>query len=594
MKKILRIISVLLIAGMILASSSVFAEGEDRVLDPGELFTSSDIESLELSLTELESGFGVKGLLAISTEADRDGLSLADYLEEEAEERELSQYDAFAFGFDPETEETLLLLFGEAETKAGTYREYITDTAAQYREEYSDWGVLYVPIALMKSVYSRDTGENAGDTALPDQEGSVPSSESAENAEPLPELKAEDGIRVYDRAGILDPDDITAIEKRIAELAASVKKDIVIYTDTKTYGMDISVAAADLYDFGGFGIGEDNEGLILYVSMDPLDRQWWVCATGDDTMGLYTEYNANILDDILYEDFVSGAYGKGILSWLDGVENLYKKGAPFTPSWYPDLPLPERKNDPSSPRIFDETGTLSADEIAEYTKTAKEISDKYGLDVVVDIVNIDPKFGMGEVEYAETLYRTGGYGFGENYDGLLFTVYPSRGECWIYTSGNGAEGLKEKGHERIIEHSTKKLEEQDVSGAVAEFLSNYGYLRKTGRVKRSLGSWFGSLLLSLGIGGATGGISLAGAKRKMAVPAIATNASAYIVGDSVNIGRVSDDLINISTVRQYSPPYRSSDSGGRPSSGIHHSSSSFSHSYSGHSGTSHSGSGRKF
>ena len=191
MKKILRIISVLLIAGMILASSSVFAEGEDRVLDPGDLFTSSDIESLELSLTELESGFGVKGLLAISTEADRDGLSLADYLEEEAGKRELSQYDAFAFGFDPETEETLLLLFGEAETKAGTYREYITDTAAQYREEYSDWGVLYVPIALMKSVYSRDTGENAGDTALPDQEGSVPSSDSAENAEPLPELKAE-------------------------------------------------------------------------------------------------------------------------------------------------------------------------------------------------------------------------------------------------------------------------------------------------------------------------------------------------------------------------------------------------------------------
>ena len=94
----------------------------------------------------------------------------------------------------------------------------------------------------------------------------------------------------------------------------------------------------------------------------------------------------------------------------------------------------------------------------------------------------------------------------------------------------------------------------------------------------------------IGFGAIVGGISLSGAKRKMAVPRIKQTAGDYLDRNSLQIDKVQDQYLNTDTVRKYSPVERSSGGGGSSGGGR----SSYSSSYSGSSGTSHSGSGRSF
>lgn len=131
--------------------------------------------------------------------------------------------------------------------------------------------------------------------------------------------------RVIDRAGILNPQEEELIEQRIRTISADTGKDIAVYTDVTAYGWPHEIFADDVYDFLGFGLGDDYSGLVLVVIMDPADRGFATSA-GGSVQKLFNEKNANELDDILYDHFVQGAYGAGVLDWVDHVENLYTTG----------------------------------------------------------------------------------------------------------------------------------------------------------------------------------------------------------------------------------------------------------------------------
>jgi uncharacterized membrane protein YgcG len=85
-----------------------------------------------------------------------------------------------------------------------------------------------------------------------------------------------------------------------------------------------------------------------------------------------------------------------------------------------------------------------------------------------------------------------------------------------------------------------------------------------------------------------GGIALADARKKMAIPAAEQTAEAYMEENSLQVRKLEDRYTHTSTSKKYSP-VESKSSGGSGGGG-----SSYSSSYSGSSGSSHSGSGRSF
>ena len=117
-------------------------------------------------------------------------------------------------------------------------------------------------------------------------------------------------------------------------------------------------------------------------------------------------------------------------------------------------------------------------------------------------------------------------------------------------------------------------------------------MERTGRVSRSLLYWLLTSLGGLAAGSAVGGVSLGGAKSRMAVPKPQVNADRYVVPDSLRVRKAGDQYLRSRKTRTYIPPAQDKSSHSSGGSSGH---STFSSSYSGHhSSTTHSGSGRKF
>lgn len=141
--------------------------------------------------------------------------------------------------------------------------------------------------------------------------------------------------RVIDNADIFSDTDEAAMRELIAEISAESSKDIVILTDTDAYGMEHRMLAADFYDFNGYGIGENHDGIIIFICMDPMNRDWQTVTTGS-VIDIYTEYVANKIDDSLYEYLSEGRYGEGVIDWIYNIRALYSGEIPLEAPGYAD------------------------------------------------------------------------------------------------------------------------------------------------------------------------------------------------------------------------------------------------------------------
>ena len=200
-------------------------------------------------------------------------------------------------------------------------------------------------------------------------------------------------------------------------------------------------------------------------------------------------------------------------------------------------------------------------------------------------------YGMNDDDYADCFYYYNGYGLGENYDGILLTVFAGEyPRTTVKAYGAGESHLTEVNYDRLLSQTSSEIEDHNYGYGMKRFLNNVEHMERTGRVNKTAGSWFSRLLLALGIGAAVGGISLYKAKSKMETVRAAFNADSYLNGIK-NITPVEDSFIDEKTTRTkivapvYSSSSHSSSSSGR--------STYHSHSH-GSSGRSHTSSSRRF
>ena len=402
--------------------------------------------------------------------------------------------------------------------------------------------------------------------------------------------------RVVDFAKILEYDEEEELKKKIRNISAKVGKDIVIVTDNDEYGLGHEKYCYDFYDYNGYGIGKDYEGICLFICMDPSYRGWWTGATGDISRSLYTEENANVLDDALYDYLSEGKYAEGISDWLDHIYNLYTKGLPLAPEWYPDLEEKEnyvRTHNPNAPRVYESLqgdGVFTVEQEEALTRKAQSISEKYGVDVVIHTTRSD--CGLGYERYVGDYYYYNGYGLGEDYNVILFCIFDKFNKITIDTYGKIKDELSGVNYTRMLEQSQDEL---DYYKAADVFLDNVKHFERTGRVSRTFGQWLFAAILSSIVGFFFGKKALNKAKKNMVTVRCAYGADNYVAGAS-DFATGTEKFVTRNVSRVYiqpKPTYTSSSS----SSSRSHSSggrSTYHSSSRGSSGRSHSGSGRRF
>ncbi len=397
--------------------------------------------------------------------------------------------------------------------------------------------------------------------------------------------------RVVDVADIFSDAQEQAMKEKIADVTDKTGKDIVIFTDTNTYGFDRETYCYDFYDFCGYGIGDTYDGMCLFVCMDPNNRGWVASATGV-VEDMYTEDIANEMDDQLYEYMAAGKYGDGVLDWIGNMYNLYTEGYPFVAKWLPSKAERDsfvRTNNPQSSRFDDPLGVLQGERTQVLIDRAKAISDKYGIDVAVNTTK--RTYGMSDEEYAAAYYYYNGLGLGPFYDGIMLTIIDGeRNRAVVTAYGAGRDKLNDINYERLLEQAQSDVESGYFFSAAETFISNVEHLERTGRVNRTFGQWLFRIFVACCAGGIFGGVSLARAKSKMETVHSAYNADAYMDGTR-NIIPICDEFVD-EKVTKTKIVHTSSSSSTRSSSS---SSRSTYHSHSsGSSGRSHTSSSRNF
>lgn len=232
------------------------------------------------------------------------------------------------------------------------------------------------------------------------------------------------------------------------------------------------------------------------------------------------------------------------------------------------------------PRLVDDAGLLDQEEFNALTSRLDRISEDQQIDVVIVTVNSTGNRSLEE--YADDFFDYNGYGYGDDYDGVILVLDMGRRDWWISTCGYGIYALTDAGISKLGELMLSDLSYGNYYGAFVTFADGCDTLftrAKEGNVyddeyysrEKEPYNVFGNLILSLIIGFVVALIIVSGQKKglKGAVPR--NNAMDYVRNGSMNV-TVARDLFLYKTVTFV---VRQSSSSGSRSGGSHtHTSSS--------------------
>lgn len=109
--------------------------------------------------------------------------------------------------------------------------------------------------------------------------------------------------RLADEAGIIPDSAEAEILSLLDSISEKRKFDVAIVTVASTNGADPMDCADDYYDYNGFGFGQNRDGALLFISMEP--RYIWISTCGK---GVKILRDVDPLIDTFYDDIVANDF----------------------------------------------------------------------------------------------------------------------------------------------------------------------------------------------------------------------------------------------------------------------------------------------
>lgn len=144
----------------------------------------------------------------------------------------------------------------------------------------------------------------------------------------LPVSAAFTNPSVTDLAGLLTPEEAADVEAKLDALREEYDFDVAIYTEEVMSGDSAMETADDIFDYSGYGGGEDADGIMLYLSAEP--RKYWLTTHG---VGI-TVFNNNglsYLKDEIVPFLQEDDYYNAFLIYVDRAELLLQMAADGEP-----------------------------------------------------------------------------------------------------------------------------------------------------------------------------------------------------------------------------------------------------------------------
>jgi len=126
---------------------------------------------------------------------------------------------------------------------------------------------------------------------------------------------------VVDQADLFSDADEAALQAQAASLGSEYAMDVVIVTTNNAEGKSSMAYADDFFDYNGYGVGENFDGLLMLIDMD--NRQVWISTSGK-AIDIFTDARIEgILDDIFAGDkMANGDYTGAARSFLKSTGSI--------------------------------------------------------------------------------------------------------------------------------------------------------------------------------------------------------------------------------------------------------------------------------
>jgi len=131
---------------------------------------------------------------------------------------------------------------------------------------------------------------------------------------------------VNDQAGILSESEINSLENEAASLSQSYNMDIVIVTTNDAEGKSSREYADDFFDYYGYGIGNNYDGILFLIDMD--NREVNISTSGIGIKYLTDERIERVLDRVFENGMAGGDYYGASLGFLQGTKSYLEAGIP--------------------------------------------------------------------------------------------------------------------------------------------------------------------------------------------------------------------------------------------------------------------------
>lgn len=134
---------------------------------------------------------------------------------------------------------------------------------------------------------------------------------------------------VYDEADLLTDEQETALEQKLAQISHGCDAQIVIVTVASMDGGDIDTYVDYLYDSMGIGYGENHDGVLLLVSMDP--REYRIVSNGYAGVAIGPEQIDTLCDVVVFY-LSKGNYATAFTLFANECEEYlayHQAGSPF-------------------------------------------------------------------------------------------------------------------------------------------------------------------------------------------------------------------------------------------------------------------------
>ena len=307
-----------------------------RVNDYTDQLTQEEVDELDTRICSVIEERQCDFIVCLISDEMLDGDSLTEYNDR--------IYENNGMGFGPEHTGILLTIDNDSgDYQMSTYGEAEEIFSAQALDQLSS---RLISDYQQDGLYPALNGFFDGaDAIVRDYRSGKDPGGTAEAPRELPDWYPEDvssfeeyadpnAPQLRDDADVFTESEEAAILAKLQELRAKHGADFVVFTDKSTYGFDRATYSADYYIFTRHGVGEDLNGMIFFLSMEPGNRGWYTNATGS-CQRLFGMDNIEKIDDRLEPYMVAGRYGEGVLDYLDSIDTLFTTGhAPRTTADY--------------------------------------------------------------------------------------------------------------------------------------------------------------------------------------------------------------------------------------------------------------------